>query len=212
MKEIAIYGAGGYGREIACLINQINEIKPTWKLIGFFDDDENLSDNKFGKILGGIDALNNWDRPLSIALVIANPGYLEKISSKISNPHIDFPNIIAPNVNVFDIETFSIGKGNIISFGCRISYNVTVGSFNLLNGASTLGHNVEIKNYNVLQPSVRILGDCYVGSLNFFGVNSIVIEGVKIGNSTRLGAMSVAIRNTKDGFSYFGNPARQMKL
>ncbi|MDR1459358.1 MAG: serine acetyltransferase, partial [Bacteroidales bacterium] len=38
MKDIAIYGAGGLGREIACLIRHINENEPTWNLIGFFDD------------------------------------------------------------------------------------------------------------------------------------------------------------------------------
>ena len=38
MKKIAIYGAGGFGREVACLLNKINEVKLTWELIGFFDD------------------------------------------------------------------------------------------------------------------------------------------------------------------------------
>ncbi|MEG2122093.1 MAG: serine acetyltransferase, partial [Rikenellaceae bacterium] len=38
MKEIAIYGFGGFGREVACLINMINEVTPQWKIIGFFDD------------------------------------------------------------------------------------------------------------------------------------------------------------------------------
>ena len=38
MKDIAIYGAGGFGKEVACLIKRINEQEPTWKLVGFFDD------------------------------------------------------------------------------------------------------------------------------------------------------------------------------
>ena len=38
MKEIAIFGAGGFGREIACIINQINQANHCWKFIGFFDD------------------------------------------------------------------------------------------------------------------------------------------------------------------------------
>lgn len=35
MNDIAIYGAGGFGKEIACLIYWINEVKPQWNLIGF---------------------------------------------------------------------------------------------------------------------------------------------------------------------------------
>ena len=33
MNDIAIYGAGGFGKEIACLIYWINEVKPQWNLI-----------------------------------------------------------------------------------------------------------------------------------------------------------------------------------
>ena len=33
MKDIAIIGAGGFGKEVACIINKINEIKPTWKFL-----------------------------------------------------------------------------------------------------------------------------------------------------------------------------------
>ena len=212
MKEIAIYGAGGFGREIACLLNQINEIQPTWKLIGFFDDDDNVEDNRYGKILGGLTELNGWKTPLSVTLAIATPSHLEKLATEITNPQIEFPNIMAPNVNIFDKEAFSIGKGNLIFLGCRLSCDVSIGDFNLFNGAVSLGHDVKLGSYNVLQPSVRISGDCEVGSNNFFGVHAIVLQGVKIGNNTRIGTQAVVLRNTKDGVTYYGNPARQMKI
>ena len=38
MRDIAIYGAGGLGREIACVLKKINMVTPTWNLLGFFDD------------------------------------------------------------------------------------------------------------------------------------------------------------------------------
>ena len=33
MKKIAIYGAGGFGREVACFIRIINDKKPEWDLL-----------------------------------------------------------------------------------------------------------------------------------------------------------------------------------
>ncbi len=36
--NIAIYGAGGFGKEVACLIDRINDNGGKWNLIGFFDD------------------------------------------------------------------------------------------------------------------------------------------------------------------------------
>lgn len=37
-KNIAIVGAGGFGRETACCLRAINGESPSWNLIGFFDD------------------------------------------------------------------------------------------------------------------------------------------------------------------------------
>ena len=53
MKDIAIYGAGGFGREVACMIKHINESadEPIWNLVGFFDDGkEKGSRNEYGPI------------------------------------------------------------------------------------------------------------------------------------------------------------------
>lgn len=38
MKKIAIYGAGGFGREVAFLIDDINKVNPQYEFIGYFDD------------------------------------------------------------------------------------------------------------------------------------------------------------------------------
>ena len=46
LKQIAIFGAGGFGMEVAMLVEHINEAKPTWDLIGFFDDGEPKGENR----------------------------------------------------------------------------------------------------------------------------------------------------------------------
>jgi sugar O-acyltransferase (sialic acid O-acetyltransferase NeuD family) len=209
MKNIAIYGAGGFGREIACLIKQINLVKPQWNLVGFFDDGVRAGEsNRYGVVLGNIDTLNSYSHNLSLVIAIATPDHIRKIVKKIVNPLIDFPNIFAPNVIIFDQETLAIGKGNIVFFGCRLSCDVKIGNFNLLNGLVSLGHDVKIGNYNVLQPSARLSGESIVGDENFFGVQSVVLQGIRVGSNTRIGANSVVMQNTKDNNLYFGNPAR----
>jgi len=212
MKDLAIYGAGGFGREIACMIRQINEIKPTWNMKGFFDDNLLVKENKYGKILGNLEKLDNWKTPIALILAIATPAHLENLAKSITNPIVDFPNIMAPNTNIFDKESFTCGRGNLVFFGCRMSCDVTIGDFNIINGAVSLGHDVKMGSYNVLQPSTRISGDCIIGNRNFFGVHSIVLQGIRIGNNTRIGTLSVVMRKTSDDSLYFGNPAKKVKL
>ncbi|MDD2474658.1 MAG: serine acetyltransferase [Dysgonamonadaceae bacterium] len=209
MRNIAIYGFGGFGREIASIIQSINQIKSTWNIAGYFDDgvDQGTS-NKYGKVLGGMEELNNWSKPLNVVMAIASPMLLQKISSAIVNPNISFPNIIAPTVLLFDRKTFLSGHGNVLCHNCRISCDVQLGDFNLLNGGVSLGHDVKIGSFNMLQPETRISGETTIGDANFFGVRSLVLQGLKIGDKTRIGTGSVVMRKTKDGMTYFGCPAK----
>lgn len=213
MKDIAIYGFGGYGREIASIIKSINIVKPTWNIIGFFDDDQSKLglENEYGKVLGGIDFVNSYDKELSVVMAIASPNVLEKIITNINNPNLSFPNIIAPTVFFFDKETFNIGYGNVICHHCRVSTDVTMGNFNLINGCCSFGHDVKLGNYNMMQPETRVSGETTIGNKNFLGVRCTILQGLKIGNETRIGAGSFIIRKTKDGQTYFGNPAKMLK-
>ena len=214
MKKIAIYGAGGFGREIACLLNKINEVELTWELIGFFDDGISVGTDvsHFGKVLGGIDTLNSYPEKLSVVITIGSPKILKLIVSKITNPNIDFPNIIAPTVYFSDPETFRIGKGNIIQKHCSFSCDVTIGDFNVMDGADVFGHDDAIGSYNIFMPAMRISGEVRIGNENFFGVGSIILQQIKIGDNVRLGAGSVLMTKPKSGCLYMGNPAKRTEF
>lgn len=213
MKKIAIYGAGGFGREVACMINAINEASLEWDLIGYFDDgQEQGAANRYGKVLGGIAELNAWEEELNVVFSIASPLVLKKLVAQIENKNIIFPNLYAPNVLFLDKETLNIGKGNLFFFGCRISCDVTIGDFNLLNSQASLGHDASLGSCNVLGPMVRVSGNTSVGNTNFFGVQAIILQGLKIGDNTKIGANSVVIRNTKNDTLYMGNPAKKVVL
>ena len=215
MKDIAIYGAGGFGREVACILEKINEVEPTWHLVGFFDDDPELKGkmvSHYAPCLGGIDELNAYDKELAVAITIGSPKTVEKVVEKISNPNVSFPNIIHPNFMMADEQTFMIGKGNIIQRDCKVSCDVTLGDFNVLNGNTAMGHDVNVGSYNVFMPAARISGQTKIGDRNFFGVGCIVLQQMKIGNEIKLGAGSVLMTKPKDGFLYMGNPAKKTEF
>lgn len=213
MKDIAIYGAGGLGREIACLIHKINEVSPTWNLIGFFDDgyNSNQAISTYGKVLGGMKVLNSWQAKLAIVLAFGDPHTIAHVHSLIGNVNIYFPNLIYPNFWMADKESVRIGEGNVITGGCAFSCGVQVGNFNLFNGYVNLGHDVKVGSYNVFMPSVRISGEVVIGDENLFGVSSIVVQQLKIGNEITLGPGGVLLHKPKDKSLYIGNPARLFK-
>lgn len=213
MKDIAIFGAGGFGREVACLINRINSQKPTWKLLGFFDDTKQKGDqvSHYGPVLGTTDDLNKWEEPISIVLAVGSPISISVIKERITNDNAIYPNLIDPSFCIVDKDTFCIGRGNIIQKGCSVSCEVKIGDFNVLNGDIAIGHDVTIGNYNVVMPAVRVSGNVSIGQRNLIGVGSIIIQKNTIGNDVTLGAGAVLLTKPKNGSTYLGNPAKMFK-
>ena len=213
-KKIAIYGAGGLGREVAGGIERINRVdQESWELVGFYDDGIKTGTkvSHYGEVLGGMDELNAVDEPLAIAIAVGDPATRKLILDRITNKNIYYPNLIAPSFRVLDPQTFSIGHGNIIQDSCSITCNVKVGDFNVLNGSNVLGHDVVLGNFNVLMPGVRLSGSVGVGECNLFGVDSVVLQKVKVGNNVTLGAGSVLMTKPKDGVTYIGVPAKKFE-
>ena len=68
MKDIAIYGVGGFGREVLALIQDINCVHSQWNIVGFFDDgyEKGMMINGY-PILGKVDDLNKWKTDISIS-------------------------------------------------------------------------------------------------------------------------------------------------
>lgn len=212
MKDIAIYGSGGFGREVACLLRRINnEVEPQWNLVGFFDDGISPgTKNEYGEVLGNIDTLNNWGSHISVVFAIGSPKIVELLYSKINNPNIEFPNIISPDTLWLDKENVRIGNGNVICSRCLISCNVEIGSFNTFNGYITVGHDSVIGNFNSIMPATKISGGVTLGNRNFLGVNSVILQYKSLCNDNVIGASSVVLRNIKTPGTYVGNPAKKI--
>ena len=219
MQDIAIYGAGGHGRELACLLLEMNQTavqkgqEQPWNIVGFFDDGigKDTAISHYGKVLGGINEVNAYAQPLELVLAIGNPNTKKKIAENITNSNISFPNIILSDTWYADKSTFKIGKGNIIGGGCIISCDVKIGDFNLLNGFVNIGHDVIVGDYNAFMPGVRVSGEVHIGSRNLLGVGSIILQQIKIGDGVTLGAGGVLLTKPKNDSTYIGNPAKLLK-
>ena len=213
MKDIAIYGAGGLGRETAILLELVNKAGGDWNFVGYFDDgkESGLQVSRTGKVLGGMAEINEWSTRLALVICIGNPKSVKAVRERITNTNVFFPNLIAPTATIADPETFSIGEGNIIGGGTWISTGVKIGNYNLFNGDVVMGHDVAIGDYNTIMPDIRISGEVTIGDGNLLGVGSIILQQIKIGKCVHLGAGAVLMTKPKDGSTYLGNPAKIFK-
>lgn len=216
MKDIAIYGAGGLGHEIAASIrNGWFHGSKEWEIIGYFDDrdlSETPKDHLLGRWLGGIEDLNKWTEPIGVILCFGNPRTRFAVASKIINVNVQFPNCIMTDFSVSHEQSFKIGKGNIIMGACVVTTNVSIGDFNLLNGSVVFGHDVKCYNANVFMPGCRISGCVCIGNRNLFGAMSFVKQELTIGSDIRVSPLSALLTKPKDGNTYIGNPAKLFRF
>ncbi len=208
MKDILVYGAGGYGREVACIINRINNKDKIWNFCGFIDDGlEKDSFNEYGRVLGSIDYVNSITKDTALVIPIGNPRVIQKIVNAITNDKIYYPNLIDPEVFLLDSDSVKMGKGNIFSPRTLVSCNVTIGDFNLFNMNNGIGHDVTIGNFNVFMPNVNVSGGVVIGDRNLYGVKSTILQYLSMGDDNQVGAHSLIARNAKSNFTYVGVPA-----
>lgn len=216
MENIAIYGAGGLGREVAAMIAKIKSTSqaPQINIVGFFDDGKSkgAAVSHWGTVLGGIDDLNQWPTPLGVVLAIGAPRTIAIIHNKILNPVISYPNIISPDFEISDASTFAMGMGNIIKGGCFASTDVKLGNFNLLNGDVVFGHDAEVGDFNVFMPGVRVSGEVKISNSCMFGSMSFVHQKLIVPDNVTLSPLSSLLTRPKQGGLYMGNPAKLVKL
>lgn len=209
--NIAIYGAGGFGKEVACLIKRINANGGNWNLLGFFDDTKpaGTAVSTYGMVLGGMEQLKQVNEPLAVAIAINENKSVRRIRESIDNAHITFPNLIDPSLFLVDKNTVKMGEGNIIQNHCMISCDVTIGSFNLINDHVVIGHDNTIGDFNGLMPGAHLSGGVIIGNNNLLGAASVVLQGRSIGDGVTLGANSVLMTRPQDNSTYLGVPARK---
>lgn len=174
MKKIAIIGAGGLGREVLGILRFINKVKPTWDIIGFFDDGCELSEVNSLPVLGGLEVLNKYIDEVSVVVAVGSPNVKKKIISNISNDRVNFPVIMHPSVIIYDSEFVHLGKGIVLGANTVITTNVEIHDFVFVNTGVIISHDAVINKYAMIMPSVCISAGANIGELVYLG------NGVKI--------------------------------
>ncbi|WP_209390145.1 acetyltransferase [Chryseobacterium sp. RR2-3-20] len=212
MKKIAVFGAGGFGREVKTIIDEINRNNKIYDFIGYFDDgkDKGILINNF-PVLGGVNEINNFEEDLCVILCIADPKIKKKIAQKINSTKISFPSIIHPKSSVSN-DYVNIGKGCIICEGTIITCNIDIEDFVILNLSCTVGHDTKIGAFSSFMPSVNISGEVKIEQGVYVGTGAKIINLLDIGENTIVGAGAVVSKSLPANCTAVGIPAKPIKF
>lgn len=212
MKNIVLYGASGFGKEVAYIIERINDIEPTYNLLGFLDDGtqyhEGITINGYPWLGNGNWIIEHKDECLCTC-TIGYPKTKARIQRRLTELGVHFETIVAPDARLSPL--CEIGSGSVIYGYTSISVNCKIGEGVLLNGRVSVGHDVEIGDFTTIMVGTGISGGCRIGSETNIGGHAFIIPGRKVGDGATIAAGSVVFTNVKSGTTVLGNPAKRMK-
>lgn len=209
MKRLLIYGCGGFAREVAWLVEEINQKGKIWDIQGFLDDNS----SNWGKIINGYEVLgsdeflDNVKEEVYIAIAIGNPIIKEKVFNKLNKRDIiKYPILIHPNV--VKSKYVKIGRGTIICAGTILTTNIDIGEHVIINLDTTIGHDAIIKDFSTILPSVNVSGGVIIGEKVSIGTGSAIIQNINIGEKTTIGAGAVVVKSLPSNCTAVGVPAK----
>lgn len=208
--ELVVFGAGGFGREVIWQMEQSDEIREQYTIVGFVDDSLNGTQINGYHVVGGLAWLLERTKKTAVIVAIGNVHVREQIVTKLlKNEKLIFPSFIANKVAIDDSVT--IGKGCIVCLGTIATVNIKCGDFCILNLSCTVGHDTVIENFVTLYPGVNVSGNVTIREFTEIGTGTKIIQGKVIGANSVIGAGTVVIKDIPDGVTAVGNPARIVK-
>lgn len=210
MREIAIYGAGGFGREVALMIEQINaQNAQPWVVSGYYDDNKQKGSVVDGRpVLGNMDDLNQVRSPLAVVVAIAEPVVRRRVRENIKNPNITFPPIFHPSAQLGDLKRNHFEEGVIITGGNFLTTGIRIQAFAIINLCCTIGHDVLLGEFSTVMPGCSVSGAVNIGSTVLIGSGARILPGISVGDQSKVGAGAVVIEDVPVEVTVVGVPAR----
>lgn len=210
MKDLYIIGAGGFGREVAWIVERINSIKPTWNLKGFIDDNETLWGSTEGEyhVFGGCEYLSALEDVYAVCAV-GSSNVRKKIIEKLKDTSVKFATLVDPSV--LYSNSVEIGEGAIVCAGTIITVDVNIGDHVIVNLDCTIGHDAVIDDFVTIYPSVNVSGNVLIGECSELGTGTQIIQGKKVISNTIIGAGAIVVKDCLESGTYVGSPAKKIK-
>jgi sugar O-acyltransferase (sialic acid O-acetyltransferase NeuD family) len=214
MKQFAVYGASGLGREVLPLIRQQlqqTEDQP-WNLV-FVDDYPEVPEVNAHRVMTYAEWLAEPAQSRHICLAIANGAVREKLAARCTADNVAFLEVIATNVVVMD--EVELGLGALLSPFVTLTSNIRIGQQFHANIYSYVAHDCVIGDFVTFAPGVHCNGNVVIEDHAYIGAGAILRQGkpgepLVIGRGAVVGMGAVVTRNVAPGTTVVGNPARVM--
>lgn len=208
--DLFIYGAGGFGREVAWLASTLNLGVDVWRVVAYLDDalgtrGERLHDVP---VMVPEDAVRCYPQARA-AIAVGNPRTRVTLAARLESLGVQFATLVHPETQ--SGPRIALGDGTLICAGNILTTDIRIGAHVHLNLDCTVGHDVIIADFVTIAPGVHISGNVTVHAGAEIGTGAMIRQGLTIGRGAAVGMGAVVTKDVPAGETWVGNPARRLR-
>lgn len=214
-QQIAIYGGGGFAREVAWLIESCNVTVERYEVACYIDDNETHHGNLLNDVpvMGLFEARERFPQARVVG-GIGDPRIRQLLMEKAATVGFEFETIIHPRVE--RSHWIEIGTGTVICAGNILTTNIRLGQHVQINLDCTIGHDVRMGDYTTLAPGVHVSGCVHFGRRVYVGTGAVILNGTRdepivIGEDAVIGAAACVTKSVPAGLTVVGVPAKPLR-
>jgi sugar O-acyltransferase (sialic acid O-acetyltransferase NeuD family) len=209
-RRLLIVGAGGFGREVAEVVRAINLQAPTWRLLGFLDDDETLrgADVQGLPVLGSTEDVTRYP-DASLVVSTGHPGdYFsrKRIVERLALPASRYATLVHPTAVV--PPSAHIGAGTILLPTVVATTQVVIGAHVAVMPGVVFTHDDVIGDFCTFGAGVQLAGRARVCEGTYVGSGATIREDRTVGPWALIGMGSVVTKDVPEREVWAGVPAR----
>jgi sugar O-acyltransferase (sialic acid O-acetyltransferase NeuD family) len=209
VTPLVIVGAGGFGREIAWLVEEINATRRAYELLGFLDDGTTNTAEGY-PILSSVEQwIAKPETGVELVCAMGDPFTRFRIVRRLATVGARFATLIHPEAR--RSRWVEVGAGSMICAGNILTTNITLAEHCLVNLDCTIGHDSILGAFSSLMPGVHVSGEVRLGEGVYVGTGAAIINGVEVGEWTTIGAGAVISSSLPARVIAVGVPAKPIK-
>lgn len=204
--KLAIYGAGGLGREVLVLAQRIQQESRRWDELLFIDD---IAPDREVKGTGVITFDRAAEQQIEVAIAVGEPALRASLANKVRQRGLPLATLVHPNVMLTACAV--VGAGCIISSGAHVSCDVILGENVFLQPYASIGHDCQIGDHVMVSTYVTMGGSCHIQERVFVGMGAMIQQRLNVGADAIIGMGAAVFSDIQTSVIALGNPARAMR-